>query len=71
MAIGTKSKHFLATTVVQSVVNDIYAGRIVFSVVSNRSLLADHYKTRDIAIYDASRAGFLDHYRQFHSSAFQ
>lgn len=63
MAIATKAKYFLATTVVQTTVNDIYAGRIVFSTRSNRSLLADNYKPRAINIYDIREAPFLDHYR--------
>ncbi|EJD07018.1 receptor-activated Ca2+-permeable cation channel [Fomitiporia mediterranea MF3/22] len=63
MAIATKSKSFLASAVVQAVVNDIYAGRLVFSAVSNRSLLADNYKPRPVEYYDGRRAPFLDHYR--------
>ncbi|KAL5504342.1 hypothetical protein ACEPAH_8416 [Sanghuangporus vaninii] len=63
MAIATKSKAFLASTVVQAVVDDIYAGRIVFSTVSNRSLLADNYKPRAVELYDGRNAPFLDHYR--------
>ena len=63
MAIATKAKTFLATTVVQSIVNDIYAGKIVFSTVSNRALLADNYKPRAIEVYDSRKAPFLDHYR--------
>ncbi|THH07159.1 hypothetical protein EW145_g3575 [Phellinidium pouzarii] len=63
MAIATKAKSFLSTTVVQTIVNDIYSGRIVFSMVSNRSLLADNYKPRSVEIYDSRKAPFLDHYR--------
>ncbi|KAL5526362.1 hypothetical protein ACEPAF_8085 [Sanghuangporus sanghuang] len=63
MAIATKSKAFLASTVVQAVVDDIYAGRIVFSTISNRSLLADNYKPRAVELYDGRKAPFLDHYR--------
>ncbi|KAH8112747.1 receptor-activated Ca2+-permeable cation channel [Phellopilus nigrolimitatus] len=63
MAIATKAKDFLSTAVVQTIVNDIYAGRIVFSTVSNRSLLADNYKPRAIEIYDSRKAPFLNHYR--------
>lgn len=63
MAIATKAKSFLASTVVQTIVNEIYAGRIVFSTVSNRSLLADNYKPRAVEIYDGRKAPFLDHYR--------
>ena len=63
MAIATKSKAFLASAVVPAVVNDIYAGRLVFSAVSNRSLLADNYKPRPVEYYDGRKAPFLDHYR--------
>ena len=64
VAIATNSKAFLSSSMVQLVVNDIYAGRIVFSVASNRSLLADNYKPRAIEVYDVREAPFLDHYRQ-------
>lgn len=63
MAIGTESKMFLASPIVQKLVNDIYTGRIVFSMKSHRSVLADNYKPRSIEIYDVSKAPFLDHYR--------
>ncbi|KAI0750131.1 hypothetical protein C8Q80DRAFT_1233043 [Daedaleopsis nitida] len=63
MAIATESKAFLASPLVQSVVNDIYAGRMVFSMTSHRSVLADNYKPRSIEVYDVSKAPFLDHYR--------
>ncbi|CCL98789.1 uncharacterized protein FIBRA_00794 [Fibroporia radiculosa] len=63
MAIATESKAFLSAPVVQTVVNDIYAGRVVFSMASNHSVLADNYKPRAIEIYDSRNAPFLDHYR--------
>ncbi|EAU85471.1 hypothetical protein CC1G_06372 [Coprinopsis cinerea okayama7 len=63
MAIATEAKDFLASTVTQKVVNDIYAGRVVFTVAANRSLLADNYKSRAIEIYDPKRSSWLDHYR--------
>ncbi|KAI0661788.1 hypothetical protein C8Q70DRAFT_910386 [Cubamyces menziesii] len=63
MAIATESKAFLASPLVQSVVNDIYAGRMVFSMTSNRSVLADNYKPKSIEVYDVRKAPFLDHYR--------
>ncbi|KAL7278976.1 hypothetical protein ACG7TL_006808 [Trametes sanguinea] len=63
MAIGTESKAFLASPLVQSVVNDIYSGRMVFSMTSNRSVLADNYKPKSIEVYDVRKAPFLDHYR--------
>ena len=63
MAIATESKAFLASPLVQTVVNDIYSGRMVFSMTSNRSVLADNYKPRSIEVYDVRKAPFLDHYR--------
>ncbi|EMD33909.1 hypothetical protein CERSUDRAFT_107712 [Gelatoporia subvermispora B] len=63
LAIATVSKGFLSSPIVQTVVNDIYAGRVVFSMSSNRSVLADNYKPRPIEIYDCRNAPFLDHYR--------
>ena len=64
MAISTKAKALLSSTVSQSVVNDIYSGRIVFSMAaSNNSILADNYKPRAIEIYDYRKASFLNHYR--------
>ncbi|KAJ3573131.1 hypothetical protein NP233_g2623 [Leucocoprinus birnbaumii] len=63
MAISTKSKAFLATPVIQDVVNDIYSGNVMFSLVSSRSILADNYKPRPIEIYEVRQASFLNHYR--------
>lgn len=63
MAIATESKHFLSSPVVQTIINDVYAGRVVFSMTSHRSVLADNYKPRFTEIYDVLKAPFLDHYR--------
>ncbi|KAG8997457.1 hypothetical protein FRB90_012495 [Tulasnella sp. 427] len=64
MAIMTESKYFLASPLVQEVINEIWSGRVLFSSSSNHSLLADNYKTRPIATYhDPKGAPFLDHYR--------
>ncbi|KAG9315069.1 hypothetical protein JVU11DRAFT_4181 [Chiua virens] len=63
MAIATKAKAFLASTIVQSVIDDMYTGRIIFTIAANRSLLADNYKQRAIEMYDVRKAPFLDHYR--------
>lgn len=63
MAISTKAKNFLASPVTQRVVNDIYNGRVVFSVAATRSILADNYKPRAIEIYDPLKKSFIDHYR--------
>jgi len=68
MAIATKSKAFLASPLVQGVVDDMYSGRIVFSIGGTRSILADNYKTRSIQIYDPRAAPLLDHYRLLHHS---
>ncbi|KAG8861645.1 hypothetical protein FRB91_003768 [Serendipita sp. 411] len=63
IAIVTESKHFLSTPLAQTVINDIYTGRVVYTLASNRSLLADNYKQRQIEIYDPRHAPWLDHYR--------
>ena len=63
LAIATSSKHFIASYMVQNVVNDIYTGRVVYNVQSTRSLVADNYKRRTIQFYDPKNAPFLDHYR--------
>ncbi|KAF8440310.1 hypothetical protein L210DRAFT_3760506 [Boletus edulis BED1] len=63
MAIATRAKAFLASTIVQTIVDDVYTGRIVFTVAANRSLVADNYKQRAIEMYDVRKAPFLDHYR--------
>ncbi|KAI0707123.1 hypothetical protein C8Q76DRAFT_748084 [Earliella scabrosa] len=63
MAIATESKAFLASPLVQSVMNEIYSGRMVFTMTSHRSVLADNYKPRSIEVYDVRKAPFIDHYR--------
>jgi len=63
MAVSTNAKAFLASPVAQKVVNDIYSGRVVFSVQAHRSILADNYKPRAIEMYNPHNAPFLDHYR--------
>ena len=63
MAIATESKHFIASPLVQIVVNDIYNGRVVYTMTSYNSVLADNYKPRAIDFYDVRNAPFLDHYR--------
>ncbi|KAF9024917.1 hypothetical protein BDZ89DRAFT_1161975 [Hymenopellis radicata] len=63
MAISTESKELLSSPVSQKVVNDIYSGRVVFSIAAHRSVLADNYKPRAIEVYDCRKAPFLDHYR--------
>ncbi|KAG1821906.1 uncharacterized protein BJ212DRAFT_1334451 [Suillus subaureus] len=63
MAIATKAKTFLASAIVQSVVTDIYNGRIIISIAGNRSMVPDNYKQRAIMLYDPRTAPMLDHYR--------
>ncbi|KAG1899358.1 uncharacterized protein F5891DRAFT_1189806 [Suillus fuscotomentosus] len=63
MAIATKAKTFLASAIVQSVVTDIYNGRIIVSIAGNRSMVPDNYKQRAIMAYDPRTAPMLDHYR--------
>ncbi|KAK7043585.1 hypothetical protein VNI00_008196 [Paramarasmius palmivorus] len=63
MAIATDAKSFVSSPITQKVVNDIYAGQVVFSTAATRSILADNYKPRSIQIYDWNTSPFLDHYR--------
>lgn len=63
MAIATKAKTFLASAIVQSVVFDIYNGRIIVSIAGNRSMVPDNYKQRAIMMYNPHTAPMLDHYR--------
>ena len=64
MAISTQAKRFVAVPLVQTVVNDVYSGNIVFSSAATpRSVLADNYKPKAIEVYDHRTAPFLDHYR--------
>jgi len=50
MAISTESKNFIASPIVQKVVNDLYSGRVVYSTAAIRSILADNYKHRGIHV---------------------
>ncbi|KAF8199535.1 receptor-activated Ca2+-permeable cation channel [Pholiota molesta] len=68
MAISTRAKNFLASPVTQQVVNDIYSGKVVFSVTAHRSILADNYKPRAIEIYNPLTKPFINHYRLHHDS---
>jgi hypothetical protein len=63
MAISSSAKRFVASPIVQSVVNDIYSGRVIYSPSAHRSILADNYKLRAIEIYDSRNAPWLNHYR--------
>lgn len=63
MAISTQSKRFLSSPLVQNVINDIWAGRILLSSATNNALVKDDYKTREITTYDFRNEPFLDHYR--------
>jgi hypothetical protein len=63
MAISSSAKRFVASPIVQSVVNDIYTGRVIYSPSAHRSILADNYKLRAIEIYDSRNAPWLNHYR--------
>ncbi|THH21422.1 hypothetical protein EW146_g156 [Bondarzewia mesenterica] len=63
MAIATRAKAFVSSPIVQTVVNDIYAGHVVYSIAANRSIVADNYKLRAIEIYDNRNASWFNHYR--------
>lgn len=70
MAIATKAKTFLASAIVQSVVTDMYNGRIIVSIAGNRSMVPDNYKQKAIMVYDPRTAPMLDHYRSIRHSCF-
>jgi hypothetical protein len=63
VAISSSAKRFVASPIVQSVVNDIYSGRVIYSSSAHRSIVADNYKPRVIEIYDSRNAPWLNHYR--------
>ena len=63
MAISSSAKRFVASPIVQTVVNDIYSGRVIYSSSANRSIVADNYKLRAIEIYNSRNAPWLNHYR--------
>ncbi|KAH9177399.1 hypothetical protein EDB89DRAFT_2112315 [Lactarius sanguifluus] len=63
VAISSSAKRFVASPIVQSVVNDIYSGRVIYSSSANRSIVADNYKLRAIEIYNGRNAPWLNHYR--------
>jgi hypothetical protein len=63
MAISSRAKRFVASPIIQSVVNDIYTGRVIYSSSAQRSIVADNYKPRVIKIYDSKNAPWLNHYR--------
>ncbi|KAI9463324.1 hypothetical protein BJY52DRAFT_79038 [Lactarius psammicola] len=63
MAISSSAKRFVSSPIVQSVVNDIYSGRVIYSSSGNRSIVADNYKLRAIEIYNSRNAPWLNHYR--------
>lgn len=63
MAISSRAKRFVASPIVQSVVNDIHTGRVIYSSSAQRSIVADNYKPRAIEIYDSRNAPWLNHYR--------
>ncbi|KAH9972144.1 hypothetical protein BGW80DRAFT_1474791 [Lactifluus volemus] len=63
MAISSSAKRFVACPIVQSVVNDIYSGRVIYSSSAHRTIVADNYKPRTIEIYDSRNAPWLNHYR--------
>ncbi|KAF8313679.1 hypothetical protein DL93DRAFT_2113916 [Clavulina sp. PMI_390] len=63
VAISTESKKFCSSPLVQTMMNNIWQGHIVFSSTSSHALVQDDYKTREIEFYDHRKAPFLDHYR--------
>jgi hypothetical protein len=63
LAIASSAKRLLSCALVQRVVNGIWDGRVVVCSVASHAIVDDSYKQRPLAIYDLSKAPFLDHYR--------
>ncbi|PWN97667.1 hypothetical protein FA09DRAFT_330328 [Tilletiopsis washingtonensis] len=63
LAIASSAKRLLSCALVQRVANGIWDGRVVVCSVASHAIVDDSYKQRPLAIYDLSKAPFLDHYR--------
>lgn len=63
LAISTNAKELIASPSTQRVVDDIYAGRVVFSTAATHSVFADNYKPRPISFYNSKAAPILNHQR--------
>lgn len=63
LAIYSRAKKFIRSPLCQRCVDGIYYGRVVLSNQANHAIVNDSYKKRPLAIYDARKAPFLDHYR--------
>lgn len=63
VAIVSESKNFLSASACQKVVDAVYRGRIIYTPTSFIDILPDHYKNRNISLYDPRRAPLLNQYR--------
>lgn len=63
LAVVSEAKNFLATPIVQRIVDMIYNGQVEYLPKSRHSLIADSYKLRGAQMYDVRNRPFLDHYR--------
>jgi hypothetical protein len=61
MAILSEAKQFIATPIIQRVVNELYWGRITYLPPSHYSLLHDNYKLRGAELYSSRNRPLLDH----------
>ncbi|CAE6367254.1 unnamed protein product [Rhizoctonia solani] len=63
MAVVGSAKRFIKSSACQTVIDDIYWGRIVYQASSDHSILADTYKLKPIHFYNPHRSPLLNHYR--------
>jgi hypothetical protein len=60
LAIISESKHFIASSACQRVVNAVYCGTLVYTLLLFIDILPDHYKHKPIALYDSQKAALLN-----------
>ncbi|EOD45061.1 putative nonselective cation channel protein [Neofusicoccum parvum UCRNP2] len=63
IAILSESKHFLAGSACQKVVDAVYRGRVVYTPIAFIDIIPDHYKHKPVRLYNPRRAPILNHYR--------
>ncbi|OCK86148.1 hypothetical protein K432DRAFT_316847 [Lepidopterella palustris CBS 459.81] len=63
IAIISESKMFLSSSACQKVVDAVYRGRVVYTPTSFIDIIPDHYKHKNISLYDPRKAPLLNQYR--------
>ena len=63
LAILSEAKHFVSATACQRVIESIYHGRVVYTPNSLFDIIPDHYKHKNVSLYDPRKAPMLNHYR--------